>query len=326
MTSNEMRRRYSSAGDGSVSSVDELKGLVVSGDDEDDEIRQRRRFSSNDGISVSSASSETNFQSAKFSTPIHSTTTKQAPDDKLQNNPHSFHHDDPLHHQELIQGDPQPSDFFTPRSSFSQNPDESENARRSHDSLEEEEDNASSTSALALATSSNSMATSGFISGGAGGTTMSTAAAGQQTFGSPTTSMQASLPSLPLDDAENSPNTSSTASNVASPALNHNASGEDKKHLSTSFFPLAFGRHASTSSLSTSAASAAGAAGAVAPRTLELKVMLLYGEDLVAMDKCGTSDPYVKFKLGSKTLFRSRTIYKVSFVITPGVAGVDCSL
>lgn len=42
----------------------------------------------------------------------------------------------------------------------------------------------------------------------------------------------------------------------------------------------------------------------------QLEVHLHYGKDLLAKDTGGTSDPYVKFKIGPKQLYRSRTINK----------------
>nr|CAD7199382.1 unnamed protein product [Timema douglasi] len=42
----------------------------------------------------------------------------------------------------------------------------------------------------------------------------------------------------------------------------------------------------------------------------QLRVHLRRGIDLVARDKGGTSDPYVKFKMGGRLLYKSRTIYR----------------
>lgn len=42
----------------------------------------------------------------------------------------------------------------------------------------------------------------------------------------------------------------------------------------------------------------------------QLEVHLHYGKDLLAKDTGGTSDPYVKFKIGAKQLYRSKTISK----------------
>ncbi|XP_033749601.1 multiple C2 and transmembrane domain-containing protein 1-like isoform X2 [Pecten maximus] len=41
-----------------------------------------------------------------------------------------------------------------------------------------------------------------------------------------------------------------------------------------------------------------------------LEVWLREGRDLVVRDSCGTSDPYVKFKVGSKQYYKSKTVYK----------------
>ncbi|XP_060062744.1 multiple C2 and transmembrane domain-containing protein 1-like [Ylistrum balloti] len=41
-----------------------------------------------------------------------------------------------------------------------------------------------------------------------------------------------------------------------------------------------------------------------------LEVWLREGRDLVVRDSCGTSDPYVKFKVGSKQHYKSKTVYK----------------
>ncbi|XP_054254264.1 multiple C2 and transmembrane domain-containing protein 1-like [Indicator indicator] len=46
------------------------------------------------------------------------------------------------------------------------------------------------------------------------------------------------------------------------------------------------------------------------PGMYQLEVTLRRGQHLAARDRGGTSDPYVKFKLGGKEVFRSKTIHK----------------
>ncbi|KAM9409679.1 multiple C2 and transmembrane domain-containing protein 2-like isoform 2-T3 [Pholidichthys leucotaenia] len=47
-----------------------------------------------------------------------------------------------------------------------------------------------------------------------------------------------------------------------------------------------------------------------APRSYLLTVNLKEGRNLVIRDRCGTSDPYVKFKLDGKTFYKSKVVYK----------------
>ncbi|NXD58171.1 MCTP1 protein, partial [Corvus moneduloides] len=46
------------------------------------------------------------------------------------------------------------------------------------------------------------------------------------------------------------------------------------------------------------------------PGMYQLNVTLRRGQNLAARDRGGTSDPYVKFKLGGKEVFRSKTVHK----------------
>ncbi|XP_004617798.1 multiple C2 and transmembrane domain-containing protein 2 [Sorex araneus] len=73
-------------------------------------------------------------------------------------------------------------------------------------------------------------------------------------------------------------------------------------------YPPGTSQHADEQTMQEEAGEAVG--NLPGPFAYLLTIHLKEGRNLVIRDRCGTSDPYVKFKLNGKTLYKSKVIYK----------------